>query len=82
LEPIVLTGAKGNKYRQGQNQQDFAFYLRLNQIPDDYHQIAVKFRRVNGIRDGQREQRTKKVLPYIANRFNSLSGGSSTSNIL
>jgi hypothetical protein len=52
----VLTGAKGNKYRQGQNQKAFAFYLRLNQIPDDYHQIAVKFRRVNGIRDGHRER--------------------------
>jgi hypothetical protein len=31
----VLTGAEGNKYRQGQNQQAFAFYLRLNQIPDE-----------------------------------------------
>ena len=30
----------------------FAFDLRLNQIPDDWQQIAVRFRRVNGIRDG------------------------------
>ena len=29
---------------------------RLNQIPDDWHQIAVRFRRANGIRDGDKER--------------------------
>ena len=29
---------------------------RLNQIPEDWHQIAVRFRRANGIRDGDRER--------------------------
>ena len=40
----------------GQMQLPFAFDCRLNQIPDDWHQIAVRFRRVNGIRDGDRER--------------------------
>ncbi len=30
----------------------FAFDVRLNQIPEDWHQVAVRFRRANGIRDG------------------------------
>ncbi|KGG27089.1 hypothetical protein EV13_2235 [Prochlorococcus sp. MIT 0702] len=30
----------------------FAFDIRLNQIPDKWHQTAVKFLRSNGIRDG------------------------------
>jgi putative transposase len=34
----------------------FAFDLRLNQIPDDWHQIAVRFRRANGISDSDRER--------------------------
>jgi hypothetical protein len=29
---------------------------RLNQIPDDWHQIAVRFRRANSIRDGDKER--------------------------
>ena len=28
------------------------FVLRLNQIPDNWQQIAVRFRRANAIRDG------------------------------
>jgi hypothetical protein len=56
LKPAVLAGAKGNEFCQGQNQEAFAFYLRLNQIPDDWHQIAVRFRRANGIRDGDSER--------------------------
>ena len=37
----------------------------LNQIPDDWHQIAVRFRRANGIRDGDilsHQRREKKDL--------------------
>ncbi|WP_413413320.1 hypothetical protein [Prochlorococcus sp. MIT 0701] len=26
--------------------------LRMNQSPEDWHQVAVRFRRANGIRDG------------------------------
>ncbi|WP_193742156.1 MULTISPECIES: hypothetical protein [unclassified Prochlorococcus] len=34
----------------------FAFDIRLNQIPEDWHQVAVRFRRANGIRDGDKER--------------------------
>ena len=34
----------------------FAFDCRLNQIPDEWYQVAVRFRRANGIRDGDRER--------------------------
>jgi hypothetical protein len=39
----------------GQQRLPFAFDLSLNQIPDNWHQIAMRFRRANGIRDGDRE---------------------------
>ena len=29
-----------------------AWDVRLNQIPEDWHQVAVRFRKTNGIRDG------------------------------
>jgi hypothetical protein len=35
---------------------NLAFDCRPNQIPDEWHQIAVRFRRVNGIRDGDSER--------------------------
>jgi hypothetical protein len=41
---------------KGQHQLQFAFVCRLNQIPDGWHQIAVRFRRANGIRVGNLEQ--------------------------
>ncbi|WP_193742245.1 MULTISPECIES: hypothetical protein [unclassified Prochlorococcus] len=28
------------------------YSVALNQIPEDWHQVAVRFRRANGIRDG------------------------------
>lgn len=34
----------------------FACDVRLNQIPDEWHQIAVRFRRANGFSDGDRER--------------------------
>ena len=40
----------------GQQKLPFAFDVRLNQIPEHWHQVAVRFRRANGIRDGDREQ--------------------------
>jgi hypothetical protein len=39
-------------YSPGQQQLPFAFDIRVNQIPDEWHQVAVRFRRANGIRDG------------------------------
>ena len=36
----------------------FAFDLRLHRIPDDWHQVAVRFRRANGIRDGDNKRST------------------------
>jgi len=43
------------KTSAGAEQLPFAFDCRLNQIPEDWHQVAVRFRRANGIRDGDRE---------------------------
>jgi putative transposase len=47
---------RGKRISPGQQQLPFVFDCRLNQIPDDWQQIAVRFRRVNGIRDGDRER--------------------------
>ncbi|ABM79016.1 Hypothetical protein P9303_22811 [Prochlorococcus marinus str. MIT 9303] len=44
--------SKKNRVSPGQQKLPFAFDIRLNQIPEDWHQVAVKFRRANGIRDG------------------------------
>ena len=41
----------------GQQKLPFAFDIRLNQIPEEWHQVAVRFRRANGIRDGDMERR-------------------------
>ncbi len=35
-----------------QQRLPWAWDVRLNQIPEDWHQVAVKFRMANGIRDG------------------------------
>jgi hypothetical protein len=37
---------RGKRISPGQQQLPFAFDIRLNQIPDDWHQIAVRFRLV------------------------------------
>lgn len=44
--------SKKNRVSPGQQKLPFAFDIRLNQIPEEWQQIAVKFRRANGIRDG------------------------------
>jgi putative transposase len=56
---VEATGVQRSKRKRvspGQQQLPFAFDCRLNQIPEDWHQIAVRFRRANGIRDGDRER--------------------------
>ena len=49
--------SKRNRISPGQQQLPFAFDVRLNQVPEKWHQVTVRFRRANGIRDGDREQR-------------------------
>jgi hypothetical protein len=60
LKRLVETrGAQRRKRKRvspGQQQLPFAFDVRLNQIPEEWQQIAVRFRRANGIRDGDRER--------------------------
>jgi hypothetical protein len=48
--------SKSKRLSPGQMQLPFAFDLRLNQIPDEWHKIAVRFRRANGICYGDRER--------------------------
>jgi hypothetical protein len=48
--------SKSKRISSGQQQLPFAFDCQLNQIPDDWHQVAVRIRQANGIRDGGREQ--------------------------
>ena len=55
-----LVGSSRSKRKRvspGQQQLPFAFDIRLNQIPEEWHQVAVRFRRANGIRDGDMERR-------------------------
>ncbi|MCT0216739.1 hypothetical protein KQ298_10445 [Synechococcus sp. CS-1330] len=57
LKRLVEKGrSKSKRVSPEQTQLSFAFDLRLNQIPDEWHQIAVRFRRANGIRDGDKER--------------------------
>ncbi|WP_413359882.1 hypothetical protein [Prochlorococcus sp. MIT 1201] len=39
------------KVSPGQQQLPWAWDVRLNQIPDKWHQVVVRFRRANGIRE-------------------------------
>jgi putative transposase len=48
--------SKRKRVSPGQQQLPFAFDYWLNQIPDEWHQIAARFRRANNIRDGDRER--------------------------
>ncbi len=43
--------SKKNRVSPGQQKLPFAFDISLNQIPEEWQQIAVRFRRANGIRD-------------------------------
>ncbi|WP_236070256.1 MULTISPECIES: hypothetical protein [Prochlorococcus] len=46
------TRSKQKKVSPGQQRLPWDWDVRLNQIPEDWHQGAVKFRRANGIRVG------------------------------
>ncbi len=52
LVSSARTKSKQKRVSPGQQQLPFAFDIRLNQIPEDWHQVAVRFRKTNGIRDG------------------------------
>ena len=56
VETSRSSRSKRKRLSPGQQQLPFAFDCRLNQITEDWHQIAVRFRRANGIRDGDRER--------------------------
>ena len=59
LKRLVEKGSGSSKSKRkspGQQQLPFAFDVRLNQIPADWHHVAVRFRKANGIRDGNRER--------------------------
>ena len=56
VETSGSSRSKSKRISPGQQQLPFAFDCRLNQIPDDWQQIAVRFRCANGIRDGDRER--------------------------
>jgi hypothetical protein len=53
---VETSGSKKKRVSPGQMQLPFSFDLRLNQIPDAWHEIAVRFRRTNGIHDGDKER--------------------------
>jgi hypothetical protein len=59
LKSLVETSGDSQSNRKrvspGQMQLPFALDLRHDQIPEDWQQIAVRFRRANGIRDSDRE---------------------------
>jgi len=59
LKRLVDKGRSSSKSKRispGQQQLPFAFDIRLNQIPDDWQKIAVRFRRANGILDLDKER--------------------------
>ena len=57
LVSSARTRSKKKRVSPGQQRLPWAWDVRLNQIPEDWHQVAVKFRRANGIRDGDQTLR-------------------------
>jgi len=56
VETRYMSRSKKKRMSPGQRQLPFAFDCRLHQIPEEWNQIAVRFRRANGVRDGDRER--------------------------
>ncbi|ABM79692.1 Hypothetical protein P9303_29621 [Prochlorococcus marinus str. MIT 9303] len=55
LKRVVSTARTRSKKKMvspGQQRLPWDWGRRLNQTPEDWHQVAVKFRKTNGIRDG------------------------------
>jgi hypothetical protein len=55
VEASCSKSCKSKRISPGQTQLPFAFDIRLNHILDDWYELAVRFRRANGIRDGDGE---------------------------
>ncbi len=53
----LRTRSKKKRVSPGQQLLPFAFDIRLNQIPEGWHQLAVRFRKTNGIRDSNQNLR-------------------------
>jgi hypothetical protein len=56
VETCGSNRSKRKKASPGQQQLPFVFDIRLNQIPEGWHQVAERLRRANGIRDGDYER--------------------------
>ncbi|KZR68648.1 hypothetical protein PMIT1313_02272 [Prochlorococcus marinus str. MIT 1313] len=55
LKRLVSSARTTNKNKRvspGQQRLPWDWDVRLNQIPEDWHQLVVRFRKINGIRDG------------------------------
>ena len=52
LVSSARTRSKGKRVSPGQQRLPWDWDVRLNQIPEEWHQVAVRFRKTNGIRDG------------------------------
>ncbi|KGG23769.1 MULTISPECIES: hypothetical protein [unclassified Prochlorococcus] len=53
LKRLVGKGrSKKQRVSPGQQRVPWDWDIRLNQIPEDWNQVAVRFRKANGIRDG------------------------------
>ena len=51
LVSSARTRSKGKRVSPGQQRLPWDWDVRLNQIPEEWHQVAVRFRKTNGIRD-------------------------------
>ncbi|KGG27158.1 MULTISPECIES: hypothetical protein [unclassified Prochlorococcus] len=52
LVSSAKTRSKKKRVSPGQQRLPWDWDVRLNQIPDEWYQVAVRFRKANGIRDG------------------------------
>jgi hypothetical protein len=60
LKRLVETSGSSRSKKKtilpGQQQLPLAFDLRFSQLPEEWHQIVVRFRGANAIRDGGKER--------------------------
>ncbi|WP_413314546.1 hypothetical protein [Prochlorococcus sp. MIT 0703] len=57
LVSLARTRSKKKRVSPGQQQLPWAWDIRLNQMPEEWLQVAVRFRKANGIRDGDQTLR-------------------------
>ena len=56
LVSSARTRSKKKRVSPGQQRLPWDWDVRIYQTPDDWHQLAVRFRKANGIRDVDRER--------------------------